>query len=243
LTMETPGLEKISDVFGPLARSNRLSFVTFDDAENQFFEAARLSADVPEVGSAVEMLGIYGQTAVASKLDGYARRESTYDVTVNPETGEVSGLLSIVEYNEAPADAPAFVLGNPDPSRELAAGSNQLAFGLYTRADVTELSASTTHELLDLTDAFSYQRHSILVEVPLGESTTITMETSSQVQPGRYDLFIPAQATANTAEFTLIVRAPAGWVIRDPEAGNPEVWRETFDLDEDHGFIFFFEPA
>lgn len=246
-TVDIPGPERLGAIFGPVARANRLSFATFDEAENQFLGRIFLSADFPQVGSAVEMLGIYGQTGTASKLDAYAHRTSTYEVTVNPETGEVSGLLEIAEFNDAPLEADDFVLGSPGtlgPSGDvLARGSNFLSFGLYTRSSVDSLTATSDFELRETVAAFSYDRHSIQLEVPIGETETISMTTSSVVEPGRYDLFIPAQATANPAEFTLIVRPSPGWVVQREGAASDGSWQQTFVLDEARGFTFFFEPA
>ena len=63
------------------------------------------------------------------------------------------------------------------------------------------------------------------------------------VEPGRYDLYIPAQATANPSDFTLIVRPSPGWVVVGNEAAPDGSWQQTFVLDEARGFTFFFEQA
>lgn len=245
--VDVPGPERLGAIFGPTARANRLSFVTFDENENRFLDRIFLSAALPNVGSAVEMLGIFGQTGTASKLDGYARRASTYEVTVNPETGEVSGLLEVIEYNDAPVDADEFVLGRPGAvgpaDTELERGSNYVSFGLYTRSNVESLTATSDFDIRETLPAFSYDRHSIQLVVPIGGSESFTMETTSVVEPGRYDLFIPAQATANPAEFTLIVRPSPGWVVSGDETAADGTWQQTFELDEARGFTFFFDPA
>ncbi len=245
--IEIPGPEKLGSIFGPVARSNRLSMVTVNDFENQFLERILLSADVPNVGSAVEMLGIFSQTATASKLDAYATRAVTYDVAVDPATGRVNGQLEIIDSNDAPPDASTFVLGrnpiNGPDGTEVEVGDNFLAMGLYTRAEVTDFEADTAFRVSDPLPAFSYTRHELQYEVPLGGSTRVTASLSSTLEPGRYDIFIPAQATANPVTFTLTIKPASGWQILGADAGAESVWTETFTLDEPRGFTVVFEET
>jgi len=246
-SIEIPGPERLGSIFGPLARADRLSFVTFDPLENEFLDRVFLSANMPVVGSAVDMVGIYGQTGTASKLDGYATRSSVYEVTIDPGTGELTGDLTVTERNDAPADAGDFVLGRnviDGPAGDvLGPGSNSLAFGLYTRAEVTELVADTAFRIEDALPTYSYDRHPIYVEVPLGGQATISMSNRWQVQPGRYDIVIPAQATANPSEFTLTIRPAEGWVVADRPVAADGSWTETFTLDEARTMTFLFEET
>ncbi len=245
LAIEIPGPEKLGAIFGPAARANRLSMVTFNEQENAFLDRIWLSADFPDVGTAVDMVGIYGQTGTASKLDGYASRTATYDVMVNPETGAVTSELVMVESNDAPADAGDYVLGRGDvggpAGGTLGFGSNFLALGLYTRSTVESLEADTAYRIEDAQPAFSYDRHRIFFEVPLGDSAQVTARMSSQAEPGRYDVYVPAQATALVGEFTLTVRPSQGWRISGFPTQQDGSWTETFTLDEAHGFTLIFE--
>lgn len=243
-SIEIPGPERLGAIFGPVARANRLSFVTFDNAENAFLDRIYLSADLPQVGSAVEMLGIFSQTGVASKLDAYATRSTSYEVLVDPATGEVTGQLEIIERNNAPPDGPEFIIGIPSPSLsggDLPPGSNLLAFGIYTRGTVQDIDADTPFEIAPSLPALGYDRYPILVEVPLGEAATLSMTIASQVEPGRYDLFIPAQPAANPQEFTLTVRAVAGWKIVGQPTADDGSFTQTFEMDQARGLTFNFE--
>ena len=64
---------------------------------------------------------------------------------------------------------------------------------------------------------------------------------SSQAEPGRYDVYVPAQATALVGEFTLTVRPSQGWRISGFPTQQDGSWTETFALDEAHGFTLIFE--
>jgi len=245
LSVEIPGPERLGSIFGPIARADRLSFITFDDAENAFLDRIFLSASLPEVGSAVDMVGIYGQTGTASKLDGYGSRSVAYDATVNPASGEVTGELTIIDRNDAPADADEFILGRPadgplgDP---LGRGSNFVALGVYTRSVLSSISVDTAFVADEPQAAFSYDRYPIRFEVPLGGSATVSMNSALQVEPGRYDIFIPAQASAIPSEFTLTVRPADGWVLSGVATADDGTWSQTFTLNEPQGLTFTFEP-
>ena len=246
-SIEIPGPERLGAIFGPVARADRLSMVTTSDLENAFLDRILLSADLPDVGSSVEMLGIYSQTATASKLDAYATRTISYDVTVDPATGQITSDLEIVDRNDAPADADTFVLGrnpiNGPDGTQVELGDNYLALGLYTRAEVTAFDADTATTLSEPRAAYSYTRHQLIYEVPLGGSTTVSATLATTLEPGRYDLFVPAQATANPVTFTLTVTPTPGWDIVGLATDTNGAWTQTFTLDEPRGFTVLFEPS
>ena len=243
--IDIPGPERLGSIFGPVARSNRLSMVTFNQQENAFLDRILLSADLPQVGSAVDMVGIYGQTGTASKLDGYATRSTTYDVQFDPATGQVASELVIVESNNAPPESGEYVLGRIEVEGPgggtLEVGSNSLALGLYTQATVESFQANTAFRVEDPQQAFTYDRYPIFFEVPLGGAAEVTATLSMQVEPGRYDVFIPAQATAIVGDFTLIIRPTKGWRVSGVEAAADGSWSQTFPMDEARGFSFTFE--
>jgi hypothetical protein len=245
--IEIPGPERLGAIFGPSARANRLSMITFSDVENAFLDRIFLSADLPQVGSAVDMVGVYSQTGVASKLDAYATRSITYDVVVDPATGQVTGDLVVEDRNLAPADASVYILGEsslPDPDgNDIVSGDNFLAMGLYTRSTVNSFSSSTPFRVEDPTVAFSYQRHPIFYMVPQGGMARIEASLSTQVEPGRYDVFIPAQASANISELTLRVRPVEGWNVAGEGVAADGSWTTTLPLNEAMGFTFLFESA
>lgn len=243
--IDIPGPERLGSIFGPVARSNRLSMVTFNEQGNAFLDRIFLSADLPQVGSAVDMVGIYGQTETASKLDGYATRTTTYDVQFGPATGQVASGLVIVVPNNAPHDRGRYVLGFTEvqsPSGgTLEVGANLLAPGLYTRTTVESFVANTPFRVEDSPPAFTYDRYPIYFEVPLGSSARVTATFSAQVEPGRYDVFIPAQATAIIGDFTLTIHPAEGWRVSGVETGADRSWSKTFPMDQARGFSFTFE--
>ena len=157
----------------------------------------------------------------------------------------VESQLVITERNDAPTDADGFVLGRGDQAgvdgTELVAGTNFLAMGIYTRSDIASIAATTPYDTLETLPALSYDRHSVLVEVPQGGQTVLTIDMTAQYEPERYDVFIPAQATANIGDFALTVRPVDGWRIVADDVAPDGSWHTTFESDEARGFSFTFE--
>lgn len=236
LSIEIPGPERLGAIFGPLARSDRLAFTTFDEFENAFLSRVLLDANLPNVGEQVEMIGWYHETGIAGKIDAYTGRDLAYDVTVNPDTGETDGTLTITYRNDAPATASAYVLGNVPvdglDGTPLSTGTNLMYTALYTRADVGD--ATIDGEELEVEDpkpAISYEHHRSAVEVALGEERTIAIGLQGQVAPGRYDLLIAAQALAVVGDFSVTIRPSDGWQINADGTANDGSWTVSGTLD------------
>jgi len=230
LSIEVPGPERLGEIFGPLARGDRIAMTTFDDAENAFFSRVLLDANMPIVAENIEMLGVYTQTGVAGKLDAYAHRDMHYVVDVDPATGEASGTLQLTLRNDAPANAGTYVLGDQvqsgiDPDRSLPLGDNLMGIFIYGRTNLSNYRSptETPFDPYDPLDALTYQRGGTRAEIPLGGVAEIALDVSGHLaSPGRYDLLVTAQQVANIGEITVTVRPAAGWRVIDPATSSPE---------------------
>ena len=245
LDVEIPGPERLGAIFGPIARANRLAFRTFDDQENVFLDRVLLSADFPDIGEAVEILGVYGATATASKLDAYTSRSMTYEVEINPATGEVTGRVDVAITNDAPADAPEYVTGLESASVSigdgLELGENLLALSIYSRSQITAVtSPDAVFRADEPTESLGYDRHVALIEVPRAETRHVTFDTTSQVLPGRYDLLVTAQPVAVVGNLTLIVRPTTGWRVVSNDVAADGSWSTTVPMDLSRGFTVEF---
>ncbi len=226
LSIEIPGPERLGAIFGPLARSDRLTFTTFDDFENAFLSRVLLDANLPNVSEQVEMIGWYHESGIAGKIDAYTDRDLAYDVTVDPATGETAGTLRVTYRNNAPATAGSYVLGHIArdglDGTPLTTGTNFVNVALYTRADVG--GATVDEEPLKLEEpkpSLSYEHHRSAIEVPLSAERIIKVEIEGQVAPGRYDLLVAAQALAVVGDFSVTVRPTEGWnVVADDVAAD-----------------------
>lgn len=250
LEIELPGPEELGSIFGPIARANRIGFVTFDENENLFLDRVFMRGGMPLVGEFVEMIGIHGATAVTSKLDAFSTRSLTYTVIVDPSTGAVDGLMDITITNDAPPDASGYVLGafNTEGAQEspngapLEIGDNLLAVSVYTRATIENLmSPDGDFSSTGTNAALGYDRTGMLISVPIGTERHITFETSDQLSTGRYDVLFLAQQTANVGEVTLRVQPTTGWRVVSDTTNADGSWTTTAALDVSRGFSVFFE--
>lgn len=228
LSIEIPGPERLGAIFGPLARSDRLAFYSFDEAENQFLRRVLLDADLPIVSDEIEMVAWHQATGVAGKLDAYTTRDITYEVTFDPETGASEGLLTVDIRNEAPADASRYVLGNIDRAgvdgeETLVTGTNLIVASLITRADVGDVDSPSGAVFADgnVTGLLTYDHRPVGFEVPLGGAETLTVPMTNMLAPGDYRLLLAAQPLATIGDYTVIVRPSPGWRISPLGAESP----------------------
>jgi hypothetical protein len=195
------------------------------------------------------MLGVYIGTGTASKIDAYTTRSMDYVVDVDPATGAVHGRMDVSITNDAPADAPEYVLGLADLSfslvedRELPLGDNVLLMSIYSRSTVSALEGEdgAITDSRDTLPALGYDRSAIALEVPLGETVHVTFETDIQVEPGRYDLVVMAQQTAVIGELTVTVRPAPGWRVVGDGVAPDGSWTSASALDLSRAFTLLFE--
>lgn len=243
LNIEVPGPEQLGAVFGPLARADRLSFVTFDDAENAFLDRVFLSADLPRVEPTTDLLAIYAGTGTASKLDSYTYRDIAYVVDIDPATGEFVGNVELTLSNEAPAGASEYVLGRPLEGLDgeiMATGTNLLAVSVYAHEAIVGVQGTSPIEPQEAQPALGATRSWMIAEVPPGGSQTITFATSGTALPERYDLVIPPSQAANPGNFTLRVQPTAGWRVVSDSTAPDGSWEFTVSTDSGSGFALAF---
>lgn len=236
LTIELPGPGRISEVFGPLARANRIAMSTYDPLENVFFDQVDLSANMPQVGTAVDFFGTYTSTAFASKLDAYLELEQTIIIEPNPTTGEVNTSIAATLINAVTPDAPAYAIG---PN----GGDNQVVVSMYSRAELAGLMGSDPTIPTAAIDAFGYRRFTVITDVPRQQSVTLTATAQSTMLDTRHDVFVAAQPAANIGQVTIIVRPVPGWSVLGDGVAADGSWTTTLPLDQSRGFSFEFGPS
>ncbi|MEM7093181.1 MAG: DUF4012 domain-containing protein [Actinomycetota bacterium] len=255
LSIDIPGPERLGAIFGPLARSDRLAFTTFNEDENLFLRRILLDADMPIVSDEIDMIGWYQATGVAGKIDAYSTRDLSWDVVVDPSTGAANGRLTVDLRNDAPISAGEYVLGNIDRpgidgESTLEVGTNFVVGSLITRAEVSRFESPEAETSAgDPTPMLTYQHRAIAIEVPTGEPQRIEADLSSTVAPGRYDVLIASQAMATVGRFSVTVTAAPGWrIIDDGIGGNGQVdddgvWRHSGPLEHHEPISVVFEPT
>lgn len=227
LSIEVPGPEALGRIFGPVARENRLAFATFDFEETLFLEQVHMTAPLPEVATGVELVGVYAQTGIASKLAAYETRDLRFEVVVDPGARVAKGTGTISIANDVPVGASPYVTG------EVVDGLSPVELALYTRSAVAGLDAwSEDEEIFDYTSQ-SYAHHSGLVDVPRGETAEFSFTTEHQMLGNRYDLLVLAQPVANVGRIDVVITPSAGWRIAAIGPGLPEG-----DITESGSWVF-----
>lgn len=252
LSTQLPAPNRIVEVFKPLAGSNRIAISSFDSAESELF--ARLSIDgslprLPEQANGeLDLLGVFTATATPSKLDSYAERDVTYRVHLDPVSGKATGELTVTLANNVPASASNYVSGLNAHTLPAANGRP-----LGDRHNVISLSTYLMNQPLEITSPpkyrfdtektteslFGYEYTSIVLEIPDHEPQVVTYRTETATKPGKYDLLVLSQATANPVDFTLEITVDDGWVI--DQSGESTFTTSTV-LNQHRGFSITVSP-
>src|SRR5262249_25514513 len=126
---------RLANDLGPAAQQRHLQVWLAHAAEQRVIHDLRLDGGVPDAVG--DTLFATMQNALGTKLDLYASREMTYDITVAPlDSGhaQVSGRLSYVISNNAPANLPSFVETPADRAYEI--GELRSFVSIYSPLDL-----------------------------------------------------------------------------------------------------------
>jgi len=236
---EIPGPEELGRVLGPVARSNRLAVSTNSDEENIFLDRVLLSADMPQVGTDADLLGVFTDQTRANKLDAYLTTSVNYVVDVDPETGEANGQADISISNVIFEGAPAYVAGGlvglEDEAENLPDGVARNGVIVWSQQELVDLAAERAVPFDDPSfgqpvPAFGQYRQVVLTYAPPG-TTTVTAQTTAQVPTGEYTLVVPSVQAANNGDITVTVRPAPGWRVNAPDAAIDGSWTASASMD------------
>jgi len=140
-----------------------------------------------------DALAVVQQNAGNNKLDAYLKRDMTYEVKVNPRTGQLAATLKIVARNEIPTlDLPDAVVAN---QRGAPRGTNISWFSILTPHDVKAARIDGRELTLGRsTERGLHAWDSPFVRIAPGAEVTIEIELQGAVAPGqKYQLRLMAQ--------------------------------------------------
>jgi hypothetical protein len=166
----------------------------------------------------------------ANKIDLYLERSHRYDVTWNPETGQIEATLQVTLENRAPVDGlPDYVIGN---SVDLPPGTNRSFVSLYTPFALDEARIDGEASALQSEVELERNVYSTFIDIAPGGSRTIEIDVSGAIEGRRYELDLPSAPFGTVDELDLtvtVVGADAVSVDADVD-GSVATWSGPLDV-------------
>lgn len=188
-------------------RQDRLLVVPFDEDEYVAMDALGLVGGV-EVTPGADYLAVSHLNGGPNKLDAYTKRDVSYTVTVDPDTGDLDAVVEVTLYNHAPVGLPEYadenIHGYPP-------GTNRAFIVVHTPHDLVEwVGGEDEPELARSWQEFGLQRHEHVVAVARGESRTISLRLRGRVDPGDYTLDLAHQPLVHNDNIEFVLEPTHG---------------------------------
>jgi hypothetical protein len=223
-TSQLPPPSTLADVLGPIVARGSLQFVAFDPQDAALLDRLQLTGEVERPGSG-DVLAVLTRNANPSKIDAYLERTSRYDVTWDPETGEIESRLTVTLHNTAPESGLPDVVGQPVEG--LAEGTNRTMVSVLSPWSIEQASldgqpvaVGTQQELRGI------RRHNVLVDLPPGATREIVLDLRGELGAGGvpYLLRLVGQPTAVDQQIDVRVERTggSGGVVDHQHAGRED---------------------
>jgi hypothetical protein len=212
---DIPGPRQVTEVLGPLVDQGRLMVHSFAADEQAFIEEVGLDGAFPRPEGG-DLIGLVTQNAANNKFDIFMRRSLEYDVTYDPDTGQVEGTATIRITNEAPAAGlPDIIIGNPDRI-DAPDGTNDVLLSFYTPLglDAATVGSPLGQSPLNMSSEreFGMPVYTTRLRVPSGQTIELELQLAGTLEPSeQYRLTVANQPTVNPDDVTVTVRAAPGW--------------------------------
>lgn len=201
---------QLAAVLGPMVAERRLVGYAEDPAEEKLIKRIGLDGSFP-TADAGDFMTLVTQNAGNNKMDIYLHRSIAYDVTVDPETGELTTTATITLRNDAPSTGlPRYVIGNRESSGQ-PDGVNWLWFNFYTPHLLTSATYDGTPLAVGEQREFGRRVYQTYLAVPSGGEAVIQLQMKGTIDPSStYELDWFQQPTVNTDRVEVTVRAVEG---------------------------------
>ena len=192
---DIPRPDTLVSILGPAVADGHLRWTMLDAEAQPLPEALQTTGSLAsDPGDFVQLVT---QNYANNKLDAYLQRSLSYDLTVDPTTGEASGTAHIELTNNGPSSGlPEGVIGN---ERNAPKGTNISQVSLYSALSST--SARLDGQPVDLQSFTEAGRHAVtvMVTIPPGGHRTVDFAVSGRLDlpGGRYHLTVGHQVTVN----------------------------------------------
>jgi len=226
-----PSPTKLGDLLGKVGREKRIMIHTFNEAENEFLRSLNLDGAIADVGFETDFISVIHDDAAPTKLDAYFHRNVIYDVQFDPDSRQLEGTLTIELRNEAPADLPDYVQGEPGFYYDLEPGTHRVRLSVYTNKNVRTITRDGVPVRLERYIEYERARTLTFVDVPRGETVTLVAQVTGRVEgAGGLQIYFASQPTVHADSVTVRVRPSPGWLIAGTDANE---FVSDFELTED----------
>jgi len=203
----------LAQVLTPLVNEDHLRVVSFDPVETSALESVELTGAFPEPRGQ-DLLGVVTQNVGENKIDLFLNREIAYEVVLDPETGLVTGRLSVELTNNAPSEGlPQAIIGNND--RGFPAGTNVTRVQIYSPLELSGASLDATPASVRWEEELGWFRYTITLQLAPGQTRVLELELAGLLDlSDGYELQIHHQPVVNPDQVGVAVSA-AGWQIEE----------------------------
>ena len=208
-----PGPRRMADLFGPLASSGRLQFVSLHDGEERLPDALGLSGSVAAADGG-DLLGVVARNAGQNKIDAFASRSTEVNTEWDRETGAVRTTVTVTIRNN----------GDATSGRDLSGNGAGAPWG----TNLSDLAVITPHELRSVrVDGAEVAGHSLLegalwrhtatLSIPADGEQMVEFEVEGSIEAGdRYDLTLIGQPLVGDHFVRLGVTSLSGDLVPGP---------------------------
>lgn len=227
--VDLPGPRVLSEQLDPVTDGGHIQVVTTDMDTflplQVLFETGWLAP--PTEGT--DTVTVTTSNAGGSKIDMYLERSEQYDVTWDPDTGEVSATLRVTLENNAPAEGlPDYVIGN---AIGLPTGTNRSFVSIYSPFELEGSRVNGQPVGVQSEVELNRNVYSTFVDIPPGQSVDIELDLAGSVDGRHYRLDLPVQPSVRPDEVAVTVTAE-GTTLASRSAiveGNVARWSGTLD--------------
>jgi hypothetical protein len=215
---DLPSPKEIGSTLGPLVAQGRLLFTTFDPTEERYLDGLGtigrfLPSEITSpaktgVSTEDDWLSVRTSNTGANKIDVFLHRDVTYDVHIDPVTGDRRATATIVLRNDAPASGlPRYVIGNSDGRPD---GTNELYLGVFTGSSLVTARLDGRALPVESQEEFGGNVYSARFDIPPGATRTVVLDLEGGQPGSEYRLTLPHQPTANDDDLHIRVDTGSG---------------------------------
>ena len=215
LTSTLPPPQALGATLGPAATEGHLSAWAARPEEQRLLELVGMDATMPRLDELPQSdaLAVTVNNASGNKIDSFLEREIEYRPIVDEDAGIVSAELSVRLTNTAPSSGyNDYVIGN---LVGLPTGTNRLIAEIWSALTITEVAIDDRPVAVTTLDELGWNIQQIGVDIPPGQTITITATLSGRIEPGDYELIWRPQPLPNPDRVVIEATRNGGGKIVD----------------------------
>ena len=200
LASEGPDPARVTEAFAPVIRSDRLLFWSTDPDEAALLHQLGVDGAFPRIDHGEDLLSVRTANTNPNKIDYFLQRDITYEATVHPATGDLSGTVTVGLHNHAVDDPglPAIVLNSRDMKNPRA--WNRQWVTIYTPHDLDDILVDGEPVDAEHLPELGVNAYSLYVDIPPSSRLVIEATVTGQVDAADYRLRWAGQPTARPDE-------------------------------------------